>query len=184
MRKITSKHNEEKRGRRNKILLGIFLIFIMFFSVIEYSFLSFNSNGDNQNTAIATEKYNGFEFSKQSNFWILNKDGKSFIFSYNPNEIEIQNLDVKDLESYKNKTLYLKSDDVLSESEIRVNLAQIANKVVVAEKEDCEQNTIIIKEGKENKISQDNNCVFIEGGKSDLVKLADLFLFKVLGIIN
>ena len=114
MRQITAKHIEEKKARRNRIILGVFLIFIMFFSVVEYSFLSFNSNGESQIAENSTKTiYNGFEFSKQNGFWILNKDGSSFIFSYNPNEIVNYNFSAENIERYKNSALYLKTNDVL-----------------------------------------------------------------------
>ena len=185
MRQITAKHIEEKKARRNRIILGVFLIFIMFFSVVEYSFLSFNSNGESQIAENSTKTiYNGFEFSKQNGFWILNKDGSSFIFSYNPNEIVNYNFSAENIERYKNSALYLKTNDVSSESEIRANLGQFTERINLVEKENCEQNTIVVAEKNESKIYSDKKCVFIEGKKPDLAKLTDLFLFKTLGVVN
>ena len=185
MRKIIPKSVEEKRARRNKILLGGFLIFIMFFSVIEYSFLNFNSGNGSQNPNNVTKiEYNGFEFTEKNGFWLLNKDGNSFIFSYNPEEIENYDFNAKKLEDYKNKILYIKIDDISSESEIRANLGQFVNGISAVENENCEQNTILIKESNGSKIYADKNCVFIEGKKQDLTKITDWFLFKLLEIAN
>ena len=63
-------------------------------------------------------------------------------------------------------------------------MAQFSNGIIEAEKENCAQNTIIIKENQENKITQKDNCVYIEGKKEDLVKTTDEFLFKLLKITN
>ncbi len=185
MRDILSKHKEEKKTRRNQIILGIFLIFIMFFSVAEYSFLANNDqNVDSGNPAdVQKINYNGFEFSFQNGFWVLNKDGNSFIFKYNPNQIEKTNAIFGDLENYKNKTIYINSDDIISESEIRVNLAQFS-RIENSQNKGCEENYITIKESDESRILQDRNCVLIEGKKENLVKLTDEFLFKILGVEN
>ncbi|MEK6842207.1 MAG: hypothetical protein AABX84_00165 [Nanoarchaeota archaeon] len=183
MRKILSKHDAEKKAKRNRIILGLILIFIMFFSVAEYSFLNFNQNNQ-ENPVIDKTTYKDFEFSEQNGYWILNKDGNSFIFSYNPNEIPRINSIVNPIENYQGKILYLISNSSIAESEIRVNIGQFVNGIINVEKENCEQNTIIIKESSENKILQKDNCVYIEGKKDDLVKVTDEFFFKLLKISN
>ena len=38
MKKITLKQNQGKMAKRNQLILGIILVFVMFFSVIGYSF--------------------------------------------------------------------------------------------------------------------------------------------------
>ncbi len=185
MRDILSKHKEEKKARRNQIILGIFLIFIMFFSVAEYSFLANNGeNTDSGNSAdVQKINYNGNEFSFQNGFWVLNKNGNSFIFKYNPNQVEKTNGNFGALENYVNKTIYINSDDIISESEIRVNLAQFS-RIENSQNKGCEENYITIKESDESKILQDRNCIAIEGKKENLARLTDEFLFKILGVEN
>lgn len=181
MRKIISKQEENKKSKRNKIILGLVLIFILFFSVAEYSFFGFNNNEEtNQNNKKIN--YNDFEFSEQNGFWLLNKNGNSFIFSYNPSEVERINFNVNHLENYYEKNLYINSEDIESESELRANLGQFVKNIQIQKNETCEDNIIVIKGGIENKIYQDKNCVFIEGKNEELIKLTDLFLFKILGI--
>ena len=135
--------------------------------------------------------YNGFEFTEQNGFWILNKDNTNFIFRFNPNQVEKIDSELKPLANYESKPLYFNSENVLAESEIRTNLAQFVEKMQSACLEEecdessqirtCENNFIIIREGSK-KISQEGNCVFIEGKTDDLTKLTDEFLFKILGI--
>jgi|TARA_Y100000034_G_scaffold14866_1_gene15634 hypothetical protein len=186
MRKIGSKYQEEKRRKRNQFVLGFVLIFVMFFSVIGYSFQGTVSH----NNIVENSNYNGFEFIEQNGFWILNQNNVNLIFRYSPNEVPNINSKLKNLNNYNGKPLYIFSESTEAESEIRTNLFQSVERIQNACLEECdknlpiktcEDNFIIIKEGDE-KIVQENNCVFITGKIEDLTKLADEFLFKILEI--
>ena len=187
MRKISSKYQKEKKIRRNQWILSLFLIFIMFFSVVGFGFQNTSVNNDN---TIEKFNYNGFEFTDQNGFWILNKNNINFIFRYNPNEVPKINSELKNLNNYNGKPLYIFSESIEAESEIYTNLFQSVERIQNACLEECDENLpiktcednfIIIKEGDE-KIVQDNNCVFITGKTENLTKLADEFLFKILEI--
>lgn len=184
MKGILSKHDSEKKAKRNRIILGLFLVFIMFFSVAEVALFGQDPGESTLPETTNTNTYNGFEFLEQNGYWILNSEKGSFIFSYNPNEVQRINSIVNPLENYKGKILYLVSNNTATSSEIRVNLAQFTSGILETEVENCRQNTIIIREGNENKITQKENCVYIEGKKEDLMKTADEFLFKLLKITN
>jgi hypothetical protein len=47
---------------------------------------------------------------------------------------------------------------------------------------DCTNNFIIISEGEENKIEQDQNCVFIEARSGNELAVIDEFLLKTIGV--
>jgi len=191
MRKIISKQEEARKKKRNQLIVGFALIFIMLLSVLGYSF----SGGNESTTKI---KYNGFNFIKQDDFWILNMKNFNFIFKNNPNQVEKINSDLKNLENYYGKPLYMYSENYDAELEIYKNLFyynQIVQRMQDACLEgnqtdcdetlpvkNCEDNFIIIRERNETKISQENNCVFIEGKQEELTKITDEFLFKILGI--
>ncbi len=192
MRKITSKHQEEKKKKRNQWIVSSVLIFVLFFSVLGFAFSDFSSNEESNinNNNSNSINYNGFKFTEQNGFWILNQN--NLIFRYNPNEIPKINSKLKNLNNYNGKPLYIYSENALAGSEIYKNLAQSVERMQNACFErkgcdknlpikTCESNFIIIKEGNE-KIVQDNNCVFITGKAEDLTKLTDAFLFKMLGI--
>lgn len=191
MRKIGSKYQKEKKRKINQWSMGLFLIFIMFFSVVGFAFSNFTSpeeeNIDDYNNFV---NYNGFEFTEQNEFWVLNQNNVNFIFRYTPNEVPKINSELKNLNNYNEKPLYISSESIKAESEIYTNLFQFAERIQNACLEECDENLpiktcednfIIIKEGDE-KIVQDNNCVFITGKTENLIKLADGFLFKILGI--
>ena len=200
MRRLISKSNENKKKKRNRIILGIFLVFTMFFSVIGFGLKggSLGNSGNTDDQDINTPEnngvfYNGFEFIPQNGFWILNKNNTNFIFRFNPNQIEKVNSTLNPLNSYSNKKLYISSENVLAESEIRTNLGGFVQGISIAclngeecsgnrSIKTCKDNFIIIKKSNNSKIIQEDNCVFIDGKESDLIKLADEFLFKILGI--
>ena len=180
MRKIVSKEIEEKKAKRNRMILGFFLVFIMFFSVAEYAFLSSPDTQTNPETNSIT--FNGLKFTSQNGYWILNKDGTNFIFRYNPNQIKPINSEINGIESYYNKPLYIKTSNINAESEVRTNIAVFANGVIITDKENCKDNTIIAEGKNISKIYQQENCVYIQGTESELVKLTDEFLFKIFEI--
>ncbi len=192
-----SKQAEKKRDRRKQFAVGGVLIFLMFFSTLGYAFQSFGGDGSQEDGEnLPTINYNGFEFKEQNGFWILNKEGSNFIFRKNPNQVTKINTVISPLNSYLNKPLYIYSESIEAESEIRTNLIQIVNGIENACLEGegcvenvsvktCEDNFIIIKEkieGESTGIIQENNCIFIRGGKTELTELSDGFLFKLLGV--
>jgi len=201
MRKIISKHEEGRKRKRNQLIVGGVLIFIMFFSVLGYSF-----RGGDENTKKIN--YNGFEFINQNDFWILNTENFYFVFKNNPKQVEEIGGDLEYLENYYDKPLYIYSENSESEIEIYRNLfyqnqivqrmqsacldenitnTTLGERIVLECDENlpiknCEDNFIIIKEDNNTKITQNKNCVFIFGQQENLTKITDEFLFKILGI--
>ncbi|MBI5803334.1 hypothetical protein HY448_01470 [Candidatus Pacearchaeota archaeon] len=195
MRKILNREEEERQKKRNQFIVGGVLIFLMIFSTLGYALQSIVL--DNQvNSTQQKITYNGFDFTEQNGFWVLNKDSKNFIFRNIPYDVQKIDSEIKNLDNYKNKTLYIFSESVEAESEIRVNLRQFVNKIEnacleeqncsnISVTKNCGDNFIIIQEKKENeleKIEQNGNCVFIKGQKESLTGLTDEFLFKILGV--
>jgi len=187
MKRIKSKRREAKKQKRNQIIIGSILIFVMFGSVFGILAGSF---GKEDTTKI---NYNGYEFVNQNSLWFVNIGNFNFAFRYNPYEVEESDSELKYLNNYDNKPLYISSDNNEATSEIYANLNQIAQRIQFAclEKEKCEEdlpvktcenNFIIIKENNSSEIIQDNNCVFIQGAQENLTKLSDEFLFKIIGI--
>lgn len=196
MRKIVSKQEESKKRKRNQLIMGLILIFVMFFSVLGYSFGGSTKtnraveNSDNFNRIV----YNGFGFENQNGLWVLNTGNFIFAFTYNPEQIEEIYTDVNTLNNYYQKPLYISSENTEAETEILRNIGQIALRTQLACLEwqncadknlpvkTCADNFIIIKEDNLSYIVQEDNCVFINGPKENLVRLADQFLFKAIGI--
>ena len=190
MIKIISKHEENRRKKKNQFVVGFILIFIMFFSVVGYS-LGGRTPANDDSSKI---NYNGFEFVNQNGLWVLDIDGFNFVFRYNPEQVEKSYSQIKSIDNYYQKPLYIYSENPEAEAEIYVNLGQVALRTQPAcldgEKcknenlatKTCSDNFIIIKEGNSSDITQEENCVFIQAPSYSLTRLTDEFLFKVFGI--
>lgn len=185
MRRIISKKNSDKR---KQIIIGLVLVFIMLGSVFGIIANSFGQRDSTQKI-----NYNGFEFVNQNEHWFMSVGGMNFVFKYTPNQVEKINSIINPVGNYYNQPLYVFSENEDAKMEIYRNLEQVALRIRPAYLEGregeenwpvktCEDNFIIIKESDVIGISQDENCVFISGPQENLTKLADGFLFKVLGI--
>lgn len=189
MRRIISKQEEAKKRRINQFIIGGILILVMVMSTIGYSF-----NRDEEK--VEKINYHGFTFTKQEGFWVLDMNKLQFFFKYNPNEVEEINTTLNFLNNYQDKPLYIYSENSEAEIEIYRNLFyknKIAQRMQYACPEgekckgdypvkSCENNFIIIKEGDNKEVRQQENCVFIQGKSEELAKLADSFLFRITSV--
>lgn len=186
-RKILSKKEQKNKDRFNQFLVGIVLIFIMLLSTLGYSLSG--SSKDTEKKII----YQGIEFINQNGFWVTNVGNLKFIFKYNPQEVNSIEGEVKYLNAYLDKPLYFLSENSEASTEIYMNLDQVAQRTQLAclnqedckgdlPVKDCSNNFIIIEENNISEIIQNQSCVFIRGPKENLTKIADEFLFKILGI--
>ena len=191
MRKIITKQSEARKRKRNQLIIGAILVLVMGLSTIGYS-LSSGGTGDSSSSII----YNGIQFTKSSGLWYAEINDLTFSFSYNPKEVEKTETIVNSLNSYSEKPLYIYSENSNAITEIYRNLVY-SNRIVLRMQEacpegqtctvdmptkNCTNNFIIIKSANESKITQTDNCVFIEGKTEDLVKQTDSFLYKITGI--
>ena len=191
MRKIVSKYAKGKKNRTKQLAIGIGLVLIMFFSVLGYSF-----RGRGENTKEVN--IHGYSFVEENDFWVSDIGNLRFIFKYNPLQIKSMEFtssvsELKNLDNYYNKPLYIFSENEEAELEIYRNLDQIVlrRQYACLEEEGCDENWplktcannfIIIKEDNITEISQEENCVFIQGPQENLTKITDEFLFKILEI--
>ncbi len=186
MRRITTQGERQKEKRRNQFIVGFILIFLMLVSTLGYAVQ--NTDGDSTTTI----KHNGYEFINQNGFWVTEMGGVLYLFRHNPKQTAELNLN-REFNSYSGKPLYIVSDEPVATQEIKNNLNLIAGRIQEACLEgegcegdlpvkSCEDNVIIIKQNEVKEISQENNCVFLRGPQSDLVRITDEFLFNILNI--
>ena len=191
MRRIESKEQAEKRSRRNQIIVGGILIFVMLFSTLGYGFISQGEQSTGDSKKIV---YNGYEFVNQNDIWILSLGQYNFGFKFNPKEVDQVNSSVNFLNSYVGKPLYISSESSEAEVEIYRNLDQVVLRRQYACLEGgdctnpeypiktCADNFIIIQENEESNITQVENCIFVKGKKENLTAITDEFLFKMLNV--
>lgn len=189
MRRIISKHKEEKKRKRNLLIIGIILIFVMFGSVFGIIVGSFGQSREKE----LSMEYNGYEFFSQNGLWYTSAGNLNFAFTYHPTEtIDVQT-NLNPLNNYQNNPLYIYSEDPNAEIEIYRNFQQIVERIQSAcfsnEKcegdypiKTCSDNFIIIEISEKSEIIQSGNCIYIKGSKEKLLELTDEFLFKVIGI--
>ena len=197
IRRILTKEEAGKKRKRNQLLIGMILILVMLLSTIGYSFMQEErtDNGTNQGNVI---DYNGFKFVNQSDFWFLTIDNKQYVFRYNPSQVEELKssfaTNIKKLDGYTDKPLYVYSENKEAEIEIYRNFQGSAMRIQPACIEgkkceenvpikDCQNNFIIIEKAEISSIKQDKNCVIIQGSEENLTKITDEFIFKVLEIV-
>lgn len=191
MRKIKSKYEEKKRQKRNNYIVGAILIVVLFGSVFGILVNSFGKNNSNTNNI----EYNGVVFTNQDDLWHASIGNFSFAFKNNPLELNYTGIpNVKHLENYQNKPLYVYSENYDSRGEIYRNMENIVERMQPAcinnascdgdyPIKTCSDNFIIIKENNETtNITQEDNCVYISGSNEELVNLTDEFLFRMIGI--
>ncbi len=175
MRKIITKREQEKKAKRNQIIIGGILIFIMFGSMFGY--FIFNTKEDERGID-GKVNYKGYLFLNKNGFWYLNLGEYNFAFSYNPEEIDRENIkfgksgtgvssgvdgvdnesaELSYLNEYVGKVVYLSYEDDGAFVEISRNLGNIvlrAQGACIEEKgcpenwpvRDCSNNFIIVRE--------------------------------------
>ncbi len=193
IRKITSRQDEERKRRRNQIILGGILIFLMLVSVLGYSFETNQTTNTDTSPKASNITYNGFTFAFLNGLWSTSTNQGEFTFINSPEQSYKVTQDLRPLSSYSGKALYLYSENYDAEAEISRNFYGIANiRYACPENETkcdknlpvktCLDNFIIIREKNETSISQKDGCVFINGNAGDLTRLTDGFLLKIIGI--
>ena len=191
MRKIVSKDQKDKSRRKNQLVIGLILIFLMLFSTIGFAFNS-NIHSGNEETI----RHNGVEFIRDINtgYWEFNIENTQFLTRYNTKEVEdIQFISDRTLHGYANEPLYFVGDSIAF-SEFDINLRdRFVLRIEDACLEDCqdlprkscsEDNIIIIEEpidGKE-RIYQEDNCTYIIANAQNQLRYADAYLFSLLGL--
>ena len=163
MRKIISKYKKDKKKRRNGIIIGLILVGVMLFSILGYSFQGVGNND------IKKLNYNGFEFVEQNGFWFTNIENIQFAFKYNTEQVEEIDSELKYLNNYYGKPLYISSENGGAELEIYRNLfyqnklVQRMQSACLEECDEnlpvktCEDNFIIIKKNNNSEIIQEEN---------------------------
>jgi hypothetical protein len=191
MKKRISRIKEQRIKKRNQLLLGLFLVFVMFGSVFAIVVNSFGMENNNLNNQIS---YNNYNFFKNENYWITQKLDNYFLFKFLPNETNVENFtNLSLLNNYYEKPLYINSENIEAKDIIKINLIEIVQRVQDACEinktcngnypiKDCSNNFIIIKESNKTSIEQKENCVYINSPKDSIYSTTEEFLYKILEI--
>ena len=193
MRKLESKEHRAKKDKKKKYILGALLIFITFGSVFGV-IVSFMGQGQKAPKAIT---YHGTVFSPNGTLYTFKWNGGLFGISQAPTNLENLTYSInisKNIYSFSGSPVYIESRDFSPYQELANNLQNTALRVQQActnastcfdstfPIKDCSNNVIVVKTAPQNKIYQNNSCIYIEGNQADLLSLTDVTILKLLGI--
>ena len=158
MRKIQSPEETAKKKKRNNMIIGLFMLAVLVLGTVGYGFSGFSDSAQNTEDSQENQEPN-LRNSLDSVKTIpvtLNKTPNDFI----------------------GKTLYIASENQEATNEIASTLGIYSQRIEqdLPEK-DCSEEIIVFKDSPENKVYQEENCIFIEGD----IKAVDAFLYKILG---
>lgn len=184
MRKPLKK--SKKKDKTSQWIVGGILAFVLFGSIFGIVVDSITSKPTEQKIT-----YKGETFNLINGRYYLFLGDYQFSFANNPNELEEVNINLtKKINSFTDLPLYIDSKDISARTEIYINLDSFAQRIQLAcfNEEDCnselplktcQDNLIIIRNSTQNKIYEQENCIFIEG--EDLNKLADKLILSLIG---
>ena len=185
MRKLETKKAIEKKQKKNQIILGSILIFLLVVSTAGYSIMNVNSESS------STIQENGINFFYQNGLWLIQTENSAFAFQNLPSKIKDITVDTnKTLNEYISSTIYFKNTPQgASEILSNINPFILRHQETCIEGETCTQDLpvkncsdnifIFVENSAETKVGQVQNCIYIYG---DSVRGADAFLYKILGI--
>ena len=184
MRRIETPEEKERRRKRITAILSILMLLLLVISTLGYAFLSnTNSGNKNQNpqtqgTPLPTDKIN------------IQYQGLNFNLVSTLNNIKDVPVDISITPiSYSGKILYIDAENSLLLQEIGSTIGRFSSRTQQAcygsfdknlPEKKCTDNLIVVRESKENKVSQQDNCIFIDGD----IRAVDAFIYKLYNNIN
>jgi len=184
LRKIGTKEEAERKGKRNTLILSIVMIAILVFSTAGY--FSMKDSGTSTNTGSG-------EVQNVGGYWYFDYNGNNIRLSSSPESAEnVSIIMFTKLENYAGKTVYIASNYDSGLYEVNSALQNYAERVQPAcfgecnknlPEKDCNDTMIVISglnesEGTNGKIYEQDNCVFIEGS----IEAVDAFIYRIFGI--
>ena len=182
LRKIESKDEQERRRKRNSLLVSIVMIGILVFSTAGY--FAFQNNGTSTESST-----NGVQ-NVGGDSWVFSHDGQTIKLSNSPDEVRNISVSItEDANSYAGKTIYVASDSDAGAYEVGPALPSGAQRVQQACYGKCDRNLpekscndtmiVISQANSTDMVYQRDGCVFIEGD----LKAVDAFIYNIYGII-
>jgi len=179
MRRILSKEEAAQKEKRRNIVISLILLGIMVLSTVGFAFV-YNSDNDKSG------ENNNEKVQSMGNSWIARYGDQNLVFSSSPESLNITKAGfISDLSQYYGKPLYIDSESEAIYYEIYSNLGKYAERVQHGCYEECENSTwpeknctdnvIVFNQEDENKITQNQNCIFIDGD----MRAVDSFLYRI-----
>ena len=182
MLRIQSKEEIERKEKRRKFALGIFFIVLLVLSTAGFALTAvYNSNSNNIKSQSNEAQYNG-------KYWVYNSGGQEYYFSNKIEDVTFDNVEIsKQISGYYGKNIYIDSENEEVTGILANNLGRASSRIQEAcygkcnrdlPEKDCSENLIVWRNSQENKVHEEQNCVFIDGD----LKAVDAFLYRLLGL--
>lgn len=185
MRKIGSEEELQSKRKRNTIIISLVMLGIMVISTGGYAFITGIEN--QQNNGANVSKIRGVE--NRGGEWYFQFEGQDIYLSSSPDDtanISVS-LGYMNLDKYREKVLYVASDNNGMASEIGASLGKFASRAQAAcygncsqnlPAKDCSNNLVVWHESENSRVYSNQSCIFIDGD----LKAVDAFLYKIFGI--
>lgn len=171
MKPILTKEEKEKRERRRIQAIGIIMLLIMVLSTFGYAIIFYSGNKNSQN---------------ENNDNELTNLEESFL-TYSKNQTRDIPVNVeKKLSDYKGKIFYVAGAGENEKREITKVLYGKVDTIMPAcygsceydlPEKNCSEQILVFKNGSSERVYQEDECVFVEGG----LKALDAFLYYLIG---
>lgn len=182
MRKLGSEKTEQEKRKRNVTIIGLLLLGVMVLSTIGYAITTSQRETDNgtpTNSQGLQQLDNGM--------WQVNHNGRILYFQNSPESLKNISISTSaTLSLYAGKMLYIDSTNTAITSALASALSPYALRVQEGcygtcerdlPEKNCTDNLIVWRDDPQNKISQTENCVFIDGD----MRAIEAFLYRLLG---
>ncbi len=194
----------KKKEKRNKLILGIFVIVVMVGGGLGIANRGDSLGGNSVD-------YGDFKFAQQQDRWFVKIDGKVVGFYYHPIEIEFIEMDKTITDTIKNaEALYITNDPTSPNAEyiavarfqfnevfvgffstpvVNTFTKNISTEIPVITCEDATEQTpvIMFTEGNQTEIMAEDNCIVLKAQAqtfNDHFRLADRLLYSLLGVME
>ena len=119
--------------------------------------------------------------------WVLDINGQKIYITNSKNDVENISVNVgTTARDFSGKTVYISSDSPLAYNELAYPLSAYASRIQEAcygkcdknlPEKNCTDSLIVFRQNETGKISQSNNCIFIDGNLREV----DAFIYKLFG---
>lgn len=180
MRKIMTPEEQRARERRRVRLLSFFMLLILLGSTAGFAFISYQQDAPApQGEDIVQDTGNG---------WTLNWQGSTFLLRASPSAVaDIPVETTHSIDNYAGSVLYIDAENEAILAELGSTLGKYSSRVQPAcygactrdlPEVNCTVNVIVWESAEENRVRQEDQCVFIEGD----IRAVDAFIYRTLGI--
>ena len=184
MKKIESRFDREKKQKRNTTILAVVVLALLVTSTVGFAFFLNPRDISQQNNNQPQEG----TVTNVGGRWQVYTEGQTFYLSNSPEAVKNISVEITlSLNSYVGAPVYISSDNQAISNEVAEVINRYASRLQPAclgncsedlPEKTCEDLMIVWRDSVERKVSQEQNCIFIDGDMNSV----DAFLYRLLGI--